>query len=117
MIERCAATLPFSTESTLRPAAQRLRSANRFLIGFTILLLQAVGCAASFDPALKASVDRQVAALEPSAQTYPAPTVEMPAPLAPGQWIRSKRVDSDGKPSFLTQKIVGQSGSAFWVET
>ncbi len=80
-----------------------------------LLLAGAIACGA-IDPAMKASVDQQVAALQPQATTFPAPSAELPPPLTPGQWIRIKAMDSGGRPSFITYKIVGQEGSAQWVE-
>jgi hypothetical protein len=73
-------------------------------------------CGASVDPAMQASIDRQVAALTPSTAVYPAPTTNVPMPLATGQWTRLKLVDKDGRPSFSTYKIVGQVGDAVWLE-
>ncbi len=80
------------------------------------LLLSCSSCGASIDPAMKASIDGQVAALGQTTTTYEAPTSTQPMPLAPGQWTRLKLVTKDGRPSFATYKIVGQEGDAFWVE-
>jgi hypothetical protein len=75
-----------------------------------------VACGPSINPAMKASVDQQVASLQAQSTTFPPPTSELPPPLTPGQWIRLKATDSSGTPSFVTYKIVGQEGSAQWVE-
>jgi hypothetical protein len=80
------------------------------------LLLFVLGCGASIDPAMQASIDKQVAALRPQSTTYPALADEMPPPFSPGQWIRLKLVDAEKRPAFLTYKVVGQVGSAYWVE-
>jgi hypothetical protein len=80
------------------------------------LLPMLVACGASIDPAMRASIDGQVAALTPSDAAYPAPTTKLPMPLSPGQWVRFKLVDKEGRPSFTTYKIVGQEGDAHWVE-
>jgi hypothetical protein len=65
---------------------------------------------------MQASVDKQVSSLHQQSTTYPAPSSEELLPLKPGQWIRLKMVDSQGRPSFLTNKVVGQEGNAYWME-
>ena len=37
--------------------------------------------------------------------------------MAVGQWVTYKFADDKGQPSFLTLKLVGQEGAAFWYET
>ena len=83
---------------------------------FALLLPLVVSCAPSIDPALRATIDREIA-VAPHDTTYPAPASHAPAPLAVGQWTRFKVVRSDGRPSVLTYKVVGQEGDAFWIET
>jgi hypothetical protein len=80
------------------------------------LLSTLAACGASIDPAMRASIDSQVAALTPSDAVYPAPTTKLPMPLSPGQWTRLKLVNKEGRPSFSTYKIVGQEGDAQWLE-
>ncbi len=80
------------------------------------LLVACASCAPAIDPAMRATVDREIAAT-PRDASYPAPSGHAPAPLATGQWVRFKVVRSDGRPSVVTYKIVGQEGDAFWVET
>jgi hypothetical protein len=79
--------------------------------------LSAAGCGPSVDPAAQADIDRRVAMLKPGAQTYPAPAAFVPRPLAVGQWTEHRMVDDKGRSSFLTYKVVGQDGDAYWVET
>ena len=74
------------------------------------------GCGPSIDPALKADIDRRITALGPPSQSYPAPTEFLPQPLAVGQWTQH-RMTYDQKPSFMTSKIVGQVGDAYWLES
>ena len=38
-------------------------------------------------------------------------------PLAVGQWVDYKLTGSNKRPGFVSYKIVGQQGNAFWVET
>lgn len=78
----------------------------------TVLL----GCGPSIDPAAKADIDRRVATLKPRGQNYPAPAAFIPRPYVVGQWTQHKLVDDKGQPSFMTYKVVGQDGGAYWVE-
>ena len=82
---------------------------------FVALVLGA--CGPSIDPAAKADIDGRVAALQSGGSTLPAPLSFEPMPLAAGQWVQYKMVDEKGQPSFLTYKVLGQEGGAFWIET
>src|SRR6185437_5913957 len=46
-----------------------------------------------------------------------APATFEPLPLAAGQWSQYKMIDDQGQPSFLTYKVLGEEGGAFWIET
>ena len=74
------------------------------------------GCGPSVDPALKADIDRRIASLAKPTQTFPGPTAFQPQPFQVGQWTQHKMV-YDQQPSFLTTKVVGQDGDAFWIES
>ena len=74
------------------------------------------GCGPSIDPALKSDIDRRMAALGQPTQTFPAPTGFYPMPLQVGQWTQHQMI-YDQQPSFMTHKVVGQVGDAFWIET
>jgi len=78
--------------------------------------LTAGACGPSIDAAAKADIDGRVSALRSGTQSFPPPTVAMPLPLAPGQWVQLKTVDDKGQPGFMTYKIVGADGDAFWIE-
>jgi hypothetical protein len=85
-----------------------------------VLLLCALtlgGCGPSIDPAAKADIDGRVAALQSGGRTLPAPQSFEPMPLAAGQWSQYKMIDDKGLPSFLTYKVLGEEGGAFWIET
>jgi hypothetical protein len=75
-------------------------------------------CGPSIDPAAKADIDRQVAALQAATNAVPAPPpgVYAPMPFAVGQWTRYKMMNDKNEPSFITYKIVGQDGNAIWLE-
>jgi hypothetical protein len=79
-------------------------------------LLAVAGCGPSIDPAAKADIDQRVSALKAGEAAFPAPSGFVPMPLAVGQWTQHKMVN-DGSPSFMTYKIVGEEGGAYWVET
>ena len=81
-----------------------------------VFLVTLAACGASIDPAMRASIDGQIAGLKPSDTVYPAPTTRAAMPLSPGQWTRLKLVRKDGTPSLATYKILGQEGDAFWLE-
>src|SRR5260370_7820599 len=80
-------------------------------------LFLSIACGPSINPAAQASVDKQVASMQPQSRTYPAPATEMPAPLSVGQWLRLKMVDSSGRPSLITYKIVGLDGTSHWAQS
>jgi hypothetical protein len=82
-----------------------------------LLLPMGVACAPSVDPAMQATVDREIAAALPRDASYPAPDTRAPMPLSPGQWVRFKIVGKDGRPGVLTYKVLAQEGDAFWIET
>jgi hypothetical protein len=73
-------------------------------------------CATGLDPAAKEDIDRRVTALAPPSQTFPAPTAATPLPLAVGQWTQHQLIDDQGRPSFLTTKLVGEDLGSYWLE-
>jgi hypothetical protein len=81
------------------------------------LVVLTIGCGASVNQAYKADIDRRVAALRPGSTSFPASDATEPMPLAVGQWVEFEVVDSKQRPGFMTTKIVGQDGDAFWIET
>jgi hypothetical protein len=76
-----------------------------------------IACDPTFDPAAKADIDGRVAAIQEQTVTVPAAPAFNPLPVAAGQWSQYEIVDDHGQPSFLTYKVVGVEGDAFWVET
>ena len=58
-----------------------------------------------------------MAALQSAAGLIPAPTSFEPLPLVAGQWSQYKMIDDKGQPGFLTYKVLGEEGGAFWIET
>jgi hypothetical protein len=82
----------------------------------SFLVAAVAGCGPYIDPAAKADIDRRVALLGPSPQEVSAPTVFQPRPFAVGQWTQHVMLHQ-GQPSFITTKIVGAEGDAFWIES
>jgi hypothetical protein len=93
---------------------------NRVVVatGAGLLLALALGgCGPSIDPAAKADIDGRMSALQGAGAVVPAPATFEPLPLAAGQWSQYKMVDDKGNPSFLTYKVLGEEGGAYWIET
>lgn len=102
-----------------RTPQPRLESAT--MIKATALIFSAAlaltACGPSIDAAAKADIDARVSRLTPAPHVFGTPTANFPVPIAVGQWAQYKFVDDKGQPSFLTMKIVGQVGAAFFYET
>jgi hypothetical protein len=84
-----------------------------------VMLAFALGiaaCGPSINKAYQADIDARAAALKNGSASFAAPSGFAPMPLAVGQWAEYLNVDDDGKRSFMTMKIVGQQGNAFWFE-
>ena len=84
---------------------------------FCLCALALAGCGPSIDPAAKADIDGRMAALQAGGSTIPAPLSFEPMPLVGGQWSQYKMIDDQGRPSFLTYKVLGEEGGAYWIET
>jgi hypothetical protein len=80
------------------------------------VLASMVGCGASINPQLKASIDRRNAALSQRDTHHEAPTTAEPAALEVGQWVQYRMINEEREVSFTTQKIVGRVGTAYWIE-
>jgi hypothetical protein len=97
-----------------------MRAMRTLQLTFTAALLGSAtvlaSCGPAIDPALKADIDRRIAAGGPPAQSFPGPTAFAPQALQVGQWTQHKMVH-DQQPSFMTYKVVGQVGDAFWIES
>ena len=85
----------------------------------TLLLLlvsTASSCGPSIDKAAKTDIDRRIAVMAPTGQTFPAPQVYVPKPLVVGQWTLHRLINDKGEPSLTTYKIVGEEADATWIE-
>jgi hypothetical protein len=85
-----------------------------------LLLAAALGvtaCAGMVDPAVKADLDRRVAAFPTSEETYPPSDVFSPMSFHPGQWTQHRIRDDKNGPQLLTFKLLGMDSGGYWVET
>jgi hypothetical protein len=89
----------------------------RFEVAVLAAGLFVAACGPSIDPAARADVDRRASELRPGAEAFGAPAAPSPMALGVGQWATYKAVDNNGRPSFVTMKIVGEQAGAFWYET
>jgi hypothetical protein len=94
----------------------RLSVAPRFLVTTAALAALTAGCGPTIDDAAKADIDRRLAGLASQSQSFAAPGGFYPQPFQVGQWTQHKLLDAEQRPSFLTYKVVGQEGDAFWIE-
>jgi hypothetical protein len=89
-----------------------VRGARRILVAASL----SFACATGIDPAAKEDIDRRVHGLAPPAQSFAAPSAATPLPLAVGQWTQHEMLDDQGRPSFLTMKLVGEDLGSYWLE-
>src|SRR4249919_4311463 len=89
---------------------------KRFVVSALALGLFATAACGRINETYKAEVDHHVAALHASQASYPQHDDAPPA-LAVGQWAEYRLTGSNKRPGFVSYKIVGQQGEAFWVET
>lgn len=90
-----------------------MRIGNGFLLIVYVWFLTA--CAGP-DPAIKVALDQRIALIRSSEVAHAVPKMASIRPLKMGQWVQTKRIDSNGAVSLTTIKIVGQEGPAFWTE-
>jgi hypothetical protein len=81
-----------------------------------LLCLSFLACGHGYDKVAKKDIDRRVAALLPSGQTFPPPAVVLPRQLVIGQWTQHKLINEKGELSLITYKIVGEERGAHWIE-
>jgi hypothetical protein len=79
-------------------------------------VLALVACGPSIDPAAKADLDRRIAELQTSQETFPPSESFLPMPFIPGQWTQHTVRDAKGNTSLLTYKLLGQESGGYWLE-
>jgi hypothetical protein len=77
----------------------------------------AAACGPTVDPAAKADLDRLLAQLPNSDETFPPSESFLPMALGVGQWTQHRVTDARGAASLLTYKLVGQENGGYWLET
>jgi hypothetical protein len=94
------------------------------LVPLVVLLLLVVspsglliGCGPSVDPAAKADLDRLLAQVTTSEETFPPSESFLPMAFVVGQWTEHRLTDDLGAAALLTYKLVGQENGAYWLET
>ena len=74
-------------------------------------------CGPSIDAAAKADLDRRLAQLPASEETFPPSESYLPMAFVIGQWTEHRITDDKGRVSLVTYKLVGQDNGAYWIET
>lgn len=81
----------------------------------SVLLFAA--CGPTIDPAAKADLDRRLAQLPTSEETYPPSESFLPMAFNIGQWTQHRVRDDKGGAQLITSKLVGQEDGGYWLET
>ena len=93
----------------MRPHRLRLAS---FLAGAALC----AACGATTDPAARADLERHLAQLPASEETFPPSESFLPMPFVVGQWTCHRLTDDKGRASLVTYKLVGQESGGYWLE-
>jgi hypothetical protein len=88
-----------------------------FLLVLAPLLGLCASCGPTVDPAAKADLDKRLAQMTTSEETYPPAESFLPMAFVVGQWTEHRIVDDKGVTSLLTYKLVGQENGGYWLET
>jgi hypothetical protein len=90
----------------------------RPLAPLAVLVASLAGaCGPHVDAAAKADLDRRLAALPTSDQTYPPSVAYLPMSFTVGQWTEHRLTDAKGATSLITNKLVGEENGGYWLET
>jgi hypothetical protein len=87
----------------------------------TTLALAAVlagvsACGPTIDPAAQADLDRKLAQIQTSEETFPPSESNSPMAFNVGQWTEHRVTDDQGRKSLVTNKLVGQEEGGYWLE-
>jgi hypothetical protein len=85
-------------------------------LAVAVALLSASACGPQIDPAAKADLDRKLAQIQTSEQTYSPSESYSPMAFFVGQWTEHRITDDKGHKSLVTNKLVGQEDGAYWLE-
>jgi hypothetical protein len=88
-----------------------------FVSAMLVSSLGIAACGPMVDSAAKADLDRQLAQIKTSEETYPPAESFLPMAFVVGQWTEHRITDERGVTALVTYKLVGQQDGAFWLET
>jgi hypothetical protein len=74
-------------------------------------------CGPSLDAAARADLDRRLAQIPVSEETFPPSETFLPMAFVVGQWTEHRLTDEKGRVSLVTYKLVGQDSGGYWLET
>jgi hypothetical protein len=83
----------------------------------SLLGLVAAACGPTVDPAARADLDRHLAQVTTSEETYPPSESFLPMAFVVGQWTEHRITDDHGVTALLTYKLVGEENGGYWLET
>ena len=69
------------------------------------------------DAAAKADLDRRLAQMQTSEETYPPSESFLPMAFVVGQWTEYRLTNDKGVTALLTYKLVGEENGGYWLET
>ena len=87
------------------------------VVAFALATSLLAACGPSIDAAAKADLDRRLAQLPASEETFPPSESYLPMAFVIGQWTEHRITDDKGRVSLVTYKLVGQDNGAYWIET
>ena len=74
-------------------------------------------CGPTIDRAARADVDRLSATVKPKTRLVPADARPSTIPLSPGQWTAYRLTRTDGTPSFIVFKVVGEVAGGYLIQS
>ncbi|NJO36684.1 MAG: hypothetical protein HC871_02505 [Rhizobiales bacterium] len=81
-----------------------------------LLVLSGCSFAPPVDPAAQAALNQWNAGVQTSTATFADQGIRRTPPVV-GHWAEYRDLDADGTVSRRLQKVVGQEGDAYWLET
>jgi hypothetical protein len=92
------------------------RSASCLAALAAALVVPASACGPSIDPAAQADLEKHLAQIQTSEETFPPAESYSPMAFVVGQWTVHRVTDEKGNKSLVTNKLVGQEAGAYWLE-
>jgi hypothetical protein len=79
-------------------------------------VVAAGACGPSIDSAAQADLEKHLAQIQTSEETFPPAESYSPMAFVVGQWTEHRVTDGQGHKSLVTTKLVGQEAGAYWFE-